>query len=311
MAIKATWYQTGRHVEDQDLLPAEPQCPFCLGSETREPILPIQANPDVFLLRCNRCGAQSASRLPTDEALRHYYSGYYEHSERAVTFDEPVVFARHVMASTGPFLRKKSVSILDFGGGGGDLSKSIAALLLRAGSETVRIHLCDYNSDLSEGDSESVSIERSQTLDAVKGKKFDLVLASAILEHIPQPRQILIDLLLAMDSGGVFYARTPTVSSILRILRLLGFPYDLTFPGHVHDLGQTFWESILSYVPSETGQFSILSSRPSIVETSFRQSPLRTVAAYSLKSPWYILRKLYPLVGGWEVVLRRLPTVPS
>jgi hypothetical protein len=44
-----------------------------------------------------------------------------------------------------------------------------------------------------------------------------------------------------------------------------------------------------------------------VVETSFSHNAMRTMAAYALKAPWYLLRSSYRLVGGWEVVIQRLP----
>jgi hypothetical protein len=112
-------------------------------------------------------------------------------------------------------------------------------------------------------------------------------------------------LLSGLRPGGIFYARTPSLAPILRIFQFLRLPYDFTFPAHVHDLGQKFWESILDCLPLDRCAFQVLLSRPSIVETSFRSNPLRTAISYLLKSPWYILHRHYRLIGGWEVVIHR------
>lgn len=59
----------------------------------------------------------------------------------------------------------------------------------------------------------------------------------------------------------------------------------------------------------------LLVSRPSIVETSFREAPLRTALAHLSKAPARlenVLRRrgpgpsdrLWRLVGGWEVLIR-------
>ena len=183
----------------------------------------------------------------------------------------------------------------------------IAGLILAGGSSKVHIDLVDYNSNLSRTESAGVTVEPHETLAAVKGKQFNLVLASAVLEHIPSPRPVLVDLLSKLAPGGVFYARTPSVSPILRILQFLKLPYDFTFPGHIHDLGQEFWEKVPRSVEAEAGPLRVISSRPSVVETSFSHNAIRTIAAYALKSPWYLLGSSYRLVGGWEVVFQRPP----
>jgi hypothetical protein len=90
------------------------------------------------------------------------------------------------------------------------------------------------------------------------------------------------------------------------MLRL--FPsIDLTFPGHVHDMGPAYWNHFMTTLgfPGE-----LLASRPSIVETTLRQAPLRTVAAHLLKAPSHLecrlrgnawSRPAWGYVGGWEV----------
>ncbi len=306
MAVNLTKYHAGVHVKEEDLLSADFRCPVCLGEDERKRVLLLQAEPDVYLLKCRRCGGYSASRLPTEETLRRYYGGYYKHLDTTVTCDNPLTFARHVMAYAGPFLRERSISILDFGGGGGDLSRAIAGLLLASGTSNAQIDLVDYNSNLSRMEpTAGLALEPHQTLAEVKEKQFDLVLASAILEHIPFLRPALIDLLSRVKPGGVFYARTPSAASILRIFQFLRLPYDFTFPAHVHDLGQEFWEQVPRLVEAEAGTLQLISSRPSVVETSFLHNPIRAIAAYALKAPWYVLGSSYRLVGGWEVVIRR------
>ncbi|MCJ7698134.1 MAG: hypothetical protein MUO73_07385, partial [Thermoplasmata archaeon] len=51
--------------------------------------------------------------------------------------------------------------------------------------------------------------------------------------------------------------------------------------------------------------FKILSSKPSITETSFSKHFGRTLIAYLIKSPWYVLRNRWDLVGGWEILIQK------
>ena len=84
-------------------------------------------------------------------------------------------------------------------------------------------------------------------------------------------------------------------------------PFDFTYPAHVHDLGKRFWEGLTGRLGFAPGDLDLIHSRPSIVESGLQASPLRTIAAYLLKSPWYLLPNTYPYVGGWEVVYFRCP----
>lgn len=306
--VRATKYHAGVHVKEEDLLPEDSRCPLCSSTGERNRVLLLQVEPNVYLLRCRGCGGDSASRMPTEETLGRYYRKYYQHLDHTVACDDPLAFARHVMTTVGPHLKGRSISILDFGGGGGDLAEAIAGLILANGSASVEIDLVDYNSNLSRTGTAGVIVRPHQTLSDVKGNQFNLVLASAVLEHIPFPRPTLIDLLSNVKPGGVFYARTPNVAAILRIFEAFGLSYDFTFPAHVHDLGQAFWEQVPRWVEGEAGALRIISSRPSVVETSFSRNPIRTLAAYAFKAPWYLLGSRYRLVGGWEVVIQRPTT---
>ena len=135
---------------------------------------------------------------------------------------------------------------------------------------------------------------------------YDLVIASAVIEHVPAARQFLTELLNRIRPGGCFYARTPYVAPLLRLLP--GF--DFTFPGHVHDLGPAFWASVPDVFDS---RLRIRHFQTSLVETSCRENPARAALAHALKLPSRFetifrqrpTRLMWPYVGGWEVVLER------
>lgn len=272
--------------------------------EPRAPILRLQTGPDVDLLSCAACNGYSASRMPTPETLRDYYRAYYEGTDGHVTFDLPERLALHIFRRAFPAVVRRSFDLLDFGGGDAEITRRIASRLVERGATGVRILLVDYNTEVRPSDSPLVSLNRVESLDGVEGSDFDLVLASAILEHIPRPRRDLIHLLQALRPGGVFYARTPSVVPLLRIAKRFHVPCDFTFPGHLHDLGQKFWAGILGHLPLEH-PVAVLDARPSLVETTLGRHPWRTVAAHVLKAPWRGLGSSYGLIGGWEVFFRR------
>ena len=307
--MKATAFHSGMHLKKEYLLPPQTVCPLCSFHGERPPVLCLQSEPDVFLLACPNCGGFSASRLPTQEALRAYYSRYYEgaiyQNSEKVTFDEPQRFARHLLQKAKPFLQRKNLTILDFGGGDGNLSVAIAQLLLNERASHVDILLVDYNASPSRSSCQGVSLACHATLDSADAKDCDLVLASGILEHIPYPQKDFARLLVAVRPGGVFYARTPNVASLFRILQRIGLPVDFTYPAHVHDMGEAYWSNVLSLLPPEFQGYSVIWSRPSIVETTLRKNPLRTLVAHLMKFPWRILGSNYSFLGGWEVLIAR------
>jgi 2-polyprenyl-3-methyl-5-hydroxy-6-metoxy-1,4-benzoquinol methylase len=311
--MKATVFHSGLHLKEEFLLPPESSCPLCSYRGARSEALRLQSDPYVSLLACPNCSGYSASRLPTEEALRAYYSRYYEggtfQDSEKVTFHNPQRFARHVLQRARPYLRGQSLKILDFGGGDGNLSLAIAQLLLNNHASHVDVILVDYNAGATRTRRQGISLACHERLDTADAQDCDLVLASGILEHIPYPQADFIRLLSAVRPGGVFYARTPCVASLFRILQSIGLPVDFTYPAHVHDMGEAYWSNILKFLSSESQHYSVIGSQPSIVETALRKNVLRTLAAYLLKFPWGILGRRYPFVGGWEVFIRRSPEV--
>jgi hypothetical protein len=148
-----------------------------------------------------------------------------------------------------------------------------------------------------------IALRGAVTLDDVDGR-FDVLLASAILEHIPEVGDTFVRLVGLGAPGAVLYARTPWWVPLMRVIPNV----DMTFPAHVHDMGPAFWNRV-----NETYGVGLIpvASRPSLVETTLTESPLRTVMAYALKAPSLVevavrptgwTRAWWKFVGGWEAV---------
>jgi SAM-dependent methyltransferase len=253
----------------------------------------VQDDPPVQMLECSACGGASASRMPTAEFLGHFYEDYYDHKrpqDRRVTFARPDRFAASIARTirTAP----RDAKILDLGGGDGSLSRALAERLhLDGGSEIV---VCDYHRQSVEKNGR-VSIRWVENLQDVAGS-FDIVLASAVLEHIPDAGTTLSRLLEMVVPGGWLYARTPWHLP----LRWVYPGVRIGFPSHVHDIGEPCWR----YLASMHEAYELEVSRPSLLQHSFSQEPLPAIVGSALKLPPRITRR-WPFVGGWEVMMRR------
>lgn len=301
--MRSTIYHAGRQCSEIDILDASPACPFCDFPGDRKPLLRIQTSPDVLLLSCPSCDAASASRMPKPETLSAYYRGYYHNSDRKFTFYNPERFADRIFRLVARPSKRQEFRILDFGGGDGTISVGVAKRLLRAGSPSVKIDLVDYQELPPPGPASDISIRHSRSLSEIQATPYDLVLASSIIEHLPSPRPDIERLFSALAPGGNLYARTPWMAPIFRIYERLGQPFDFTYPAHVHDLGRTFWENLPGRVLRDSS-YRLRHSRPSPVESAFRQDPIRTLAAHVMKSS-YRLFTGWRFVGGWEVLFER------
>ncbi len=294
--MKVAAFHASRRLPETDLRPSQAGCLWC-GSTDVGPGAVVQAEPEVVLRRCRSCAASSVSRLPTPEALDRYYGSYYEGvAAYAVTMDDPTRLAARIAAyaPNGRYLR-----VLDLGGGDGTISVEV----LRARGAAGEVTVVDYDHRRTARAPAGVTIGHVTDLAEVPGDaEFDLVVASAVLEHLPHPTPILTGLLGRVAPGGTFYARAPYVEPFLAVGRRLGVTIDFTFPAHLSDLGPAFWRGLGAWVP-EVKRFDVLASRPSPVETSLRRRPARTLAAAAAKAPWHVA-KGWPFVGGWEWAAR-------
>jgi hypothetical protein len=126
-----------------------------------------------------------------------------------------------------------------------------------------------------------------------------------VLEHVPEMHAAARGLFDRVAPGGFFYARTPWLAPIARVLPKL----DLTFPAHVHDLGAGFWDRVVDTFALDA---TLVRSAPSPVEDSFAERSARALAAALLKLPARLEsalggprgRRRWTWTGGWEAILR-------
>jgi len=299
-----------------ELLQISTACPWCGGTDRRA-IANIQLEPRIVLLECVACAACSASRMPTPEILKNYYKDYYDGQTPGkvakvaspidrVTVGDTVKMGKHLARCFSYNQRNASIRILDFGGGDGLLAVLTAENLLAANSHMreVSISVVDHNIHMHKPSNPAIKVERFAQVDELPEGAYDFVIASAILEHIPECAGVLRQILARVAPGGSLYIRTPFAAPFMQVARLLGKSWDFTFPAHVHDLGQNFWERYFtaSYLDQT---FSIKSSRPSIVQASIREHPLEALVSHFFKLPWHFLGKAWPFVGGWEITVVR------
>jgi SAM-dependent methyltransferase len=223
--------------------------------------------------------------------LIDYYSDYYSHFESGVTFDGDARFAQRLIG-TGKVARTKKevISILDFGGGvNAGLARAVARIILEEGrTEKVKLTLVDYNARNQKASPQTEVIAYRTLYEIPPQQTFDIIIASAIMEHVPNLGADLLILLKSLAPGGSAYFRTPSNSKMMRFLKNFGIRLDFTYPAHLHDLGQPFWARVLLALHL-TDSYRLVRSEPAVVETDFWKAPVRTAAAWAMKAPWYVL----------------------
>jgi SAM-dependent methyltransferase len=300
LSIPIVASHTGRHLPEELLEPPLTACPLC-GAKARTPLVSLQEAPVVELLACTNCRGASVSRMPKPEALDDYYSTYYE-DRQGVATDDPDRWGRHIAAYCAA---ARELSVLDFGGGDGSIGVATAIAALAPGGKA-DVTVIDYEQKRAPATPDAVTLQWVPALDRLAAGTFDVVLASAVLEHLPDPVPTLVELLGRVAPGGTFYARTPFAAPLMRLAKRAHIPLGFGFPAHLHDMGQPFWDGLLGWLPLRAGQleFTQIASRPTPTATSLRAHPLRTTVAAMLKAPWRLLGSRYAFVGGWESVYR-------
>jgi hypothetical protein len=302
--VQATGFHRGKRLGAADIDDAREMCPVCHSSRPRRPIFRVQRDPDIEMLECDACSAASASHMPKPDVMQTYYAQYYSGASLRHTLDNPERFARHALRAMPDLQGSTPLRILDFGGGDGSLAIAIAKLLrFRGESQPIMIDVVDY-SEPRDPEDPRVSINAHRDLASVEGGH-DLILASAIFEHIPEAHTAIRQVIGCAGKGAHMYARTPFVLPLARIVRTI----DITYPGHVHDMGSVFWGR---FIKTFGVKGKLISSRPSLVETTFTRAPARTFLAHTLKAPALLEQALlgrdrlprWSLVGGWETVMR-------
>lgn len=296
------------HLTESQLLPPVPSCPLC-GSSDQCAVHQIQVEPTVTLLSCGGCGGGSVSRMPTEEALDALYADFYRgesHQEEDphVTFGNLNRFGAHLARVYGAVSPGGTVRILDFGGGDGSIAMNVAEKLRARGAGEVLVQLVDYGEAGYPQPGDGIVFQQADTLAALGDDEYDLVIASGVMEHVPNPQEVLEALFARLAVGGRFYARTPHVVPYMRLVGKRGADWFFPYPAHLHDMGARCWEHLVR----RTGQehdVTLMKSRPAIVQVSFVQNWKVALLSHLAKAPWYLLGNRYPFVGGWEVVVRK------
>ncbi len=244
----------------------------------------------------------SVDRFPSLEFLNELYRP--ENYRSSLVSDRQLVqrCAKRVIRSLDQI--PNPFRILDFGGADGSLALELKSWILALHPEhDVSISVVDIYDRVTSSDAKFVHVDQFLK----SADQYELVLASAVIEHLRSPGEFLRRLFSAISSRGAFYARTPYESPLARLVP----GYRLKWPRHLHDFGPEFW----SEVPARLGYSGqTVYSRPSLVETTFRDRPVQTMLAHLLKIPGRIESaclssesgwRLWRFVGGWEVLLKR------
>jgi ubiquinone/menaquinone biosynthesis C-methylase UbiE len=272
-------------------------CPFCGNSDLKTLAIEESIEINGYWLECSQCYLVFANQMPSNAFLTDYYSNYYvDSTDSKTTFNNINRLADRIYrkARLDRFKDMAEINILDWGGGDGSVSFALAERHF-PDSSTIFIDNVDYHADVIDIQKvpKNISYTSLQNL-ADADKKYDLIICSAILEHVPSIRENIDILIRQLKSGGAIYFRTPFMMPFKKILKSR---LNMTYPAHVFDIGRGFYSQLLNRYGLKK-----LYLGPSIIETTLKQNPTRTLTAFLLKFPAYFLPEHWPFIGGCELV---------
>ena len=282
-------------------------CGMC-GCDKFEIINKYSDVPLVHFVRCAKCGGITYDKIPKQEVYdkingtESYYDDYEEVGNSQITFYGAERIATHIinLIEKNGFKKgeKNNLSILDFGGGSGEIAYTVAKML-RGAYKNIEIVVVDYTDKLYKQNDNVIKMEREFPLEKIEDRKFDIIIASAVIEHIPAPGKDILRLFNMIKENGFLYFRAPYFYPIYNVLKKFGIEFDIMYPHHVWDLDDKWWDKLTEILNISDAE--IVVSKPSIVEKSFKSHPLGALVAYIMKAPRYLFKK-WKYVGGWEAV---------
>jgi 2-polyprenyl-3-methyl-5-hydroxy-6-metoxy-1,4-benzoquinol methylase len=284
------------------------QCPVCGSPKHRRNFFAyINKKLGIHYLMCDHCYAVSSSHYAKNEILNDFYGHYYQlmhREDKKVTIHDCIGFAKHIVKFC-PQIRTngtRNIKILDYGGGNGSVAYNIALNFMRNREiEQIDILVIDYEKNTIKSDCSAISISSKEPNSEISGT-FDLIVASAVLEHVVFVKDLYIELFQHVQKNGYFYIRVPYIMPLYKTMQALGIKIEAFFPEHVHDFSKKFFDNSLKTFKQD--DFRIIVSQPSYFETSFKENFIRALFSRIIRFP-YKFNESYPFVGGWEVIYHR------
>ncbi|HTL71533.1 MAG TPA: methyltransferase domain-containing protein [Candidatus Eisenbacteria bacterium] len=181
--------------------------------------------PDAFgksaysVRRCRDCRTEWVDPIPDDETLKAFYANYHHSEVTWEYFLEAVSLASPMaerLAAASPAAAGRRASFLDVGGASGFLGVAMARRGYDAAVQDISDNAGKWLERSNAESGQDVRLLR-EPIDglAAAGQRFDVVNASQILEHVPDPENFLRTLARLVKPGGRLFVDTPNNEALV------------------------------------------------------------------------------------------------
>jgi len=224
-------------------------CPACAAAGARHELVaadPVSGHA-FTLVRCLGCGLVYVSPRPEGALLAAYYEDYY--GERHVVLKQLFLGAR--VRRVGP--PQPGGRLLDIGCGSGEFLLACK----RRGWDVVGIEH-ERSPIIERCAALGLTVETPATLPALPDASFHVVSLSHVLEHLPNPRKVLLEAHRVLVPGGRLLVETPNFGSWQA--RLSGRTWHhLDVPRHLLHFDRAALEGLLAAAGFASGRWQTFS----------------------------------------------------
>jgi SAM-dependent methyltransferase len=236
------------------------------GKTTRNP-----ANPAVWQMHeCQSCGLGFLNPRPTWEELEPYYSAQYAaygHSHGAKADDDAVIAEARRTGTFRHIPLPEGKRVLDVGCGGGYFLRICSKL----GATVQGIEPSPIAAEQAR--SQGIPVFNGMIDDFKTRKKFDIITASQVLEHVPDPVATLAKMKSLLAPGGMIWLAVPNAGC--RWAHSLGWQWDgADLPYH-----------LLHFNPTSMGATA---ERAGLSVSRLYTESLPRIVAYSMKKHLHV-----------------------
>jgi SAM-dependent methyltransferase len=254
--------------------------------------------------KCTGCGTLTVVELVDYGALYNDWASVNYASSQAGPLSRALKAAKQRMlaASLGRILGSapRTVSLLDYGCGSGDLANAALAMGLCS------VSACDVQA--LRPTTLEPSVAYAATTQLPPNWRFELIVARHVLEHIVDPRRALTDLGAHLTPGGRIYIEVPTTLSVLR--RVLGRRWPgFYFPYHVAVFSERGMDQLVARCGREVAQAWGCNNpivEPLLVSLGMKRNLSRVLSIAGYPLQWAVNR-----IGGGPESLARIARKPS